>query len=619
MALLNFKIFSLNRLKLDELTEDVFTYLKRVYNTTGNEFTDASPFVQIIKVILNLGRMIFYYIESSITELNINTAFHERSIKGLSVLTGHNPSRGISARGSLTMTYNKSSNIEGQNITINNYTKIKNNSNNLTYIIVFSNNNMQLTIGAHDSNIEIPIIQGTLKYQQATGTGYGLQSFNFAASNTETIDNFFINIYVNGERWANVTSLLDMAYNQKACIIKTSINSGVDVYFGTGELGMIPPQGSSIICEYLLTAGEAGNILSSTDNDYWEFEDSGYDINGNYINLNEIYNLSTKTDIIFGTAEENIEITRQIAPYTSRSFVLANATNYKYFLSKLNIFSTIDAFSGFNILENSKIESQYLEAKNNYNNIKESYLAQLNLTGKSSNDTITLYNKLTTAKNTLDILEIKYNESKLDDNIIYLYLIPDITKRIDNTENYFTCDISKFTLTETEKTGIINLIEDSGQKISIIENRIIDPIFAKFAINIFIQMWSNYDFNSVKSTIISVVSNYLISNTRRDRIPVSDIIKIVENVSGVDSVSILFDADTNNQTYYGSGNYGIDNYGDIILQRNIIDKLGNIIELNDILPLFRGAFTSYNDIDYLDDINSIHSTINITLRGKSIN
>ena len=135
--------------------------------------------------------------------------------------------------------------------------------------------------------------------------------------------------------------------------------------------------------------------------------------------------------------------------------------------------------------------------------------------------------------------------------------------------------------------------------------------------NIFIQMWSNFDFNSVKSEIVSAVSDYLITNTRRDRLPVSDIIRIVEDIKGVDSVSVFFDADVNNQNYFGKGNYGIDQYGDIVLKRSVTDRLGNMLDINDIQPLFRGGFTSANGVYYEDDINSVIGPINITLRGKT--
>jgi hypothetical protein len=239
------------------------------------------------------------------------------------------------------------------------------------------------------------------------------------------------------------------------------------------------------------------------------------------------------------------------------------------------------------------------------------------LTGTDSEQAKELYEELIEAQKNMEALKIKYDDSKLDDNIIYLYLVPDISKRINFGENYFTCGIDRFTLSEDEKTGILNLIEDSGQKVITIDNKIVDPIFVKFSINIFIQMWANFNFNSVKSAIISALSDYLITNNRRDRIPVSDMIKIVEGVDGVDSVSIIFDADKNNETYYGKGNYGIDEYGDIVLSRAITDSLGNRVEVNDLLPLFRGGFTSPNGIEYSDSLDSLTGSVNITLRGKS--
>jgi copper chaperone CopZ len=130
-------------------------------------------------------------------------------------------------------------------------------------------------------------------------------------------------------------------------------------------------------------------------------------------------------------------------------------------------------------------------------------------------------------------------------------------------------------------------------------------------------MWSTYDFNSVKSAIISAVSDYLINNKRRDRLPVSDIIKVVELVDGVDSVSIFFDADINNQNYFGNGKFGLDEYGDIVLTRSVTDRLGNMLDINDIQPLFRGNFTSVNGVYYEDNINALVGPINITLRGKT--
>lgn len=612
-----FKIFSANRLSFDQMISDVMSYIKKIYGNNGDEFTMASPFGQLINVVTHLGRMILFYIENTITELNIKTAYHERSIRGLATLTGHVPSSGIGARGSLIMTYNMTSKYAGQALSIKNYSKIQNTGNGLMYTMVLPEPVMRLHVGTNDSNIEIPIIQGEVKYQQATGTGEVLQSFNFANKSGNIVDNFFMNVYVNNERWTNVVSVLDMGFNQKCCIIKPSLNGGVDVFFGTGLNGAIPSSGATIVFEYLVCAGIDGNVYGDLNDGYWRFEDSAYTSDGDYIDLNSIYTLSPGSEILFGTNSENISITRKLIPNVSRSFVLGNDINYKYLLNKLNMFSVIDVFSGFATTEDTKIDVEYTSARENYSSIKESYTKQVMLTGKTSQAAEELYEKMIEAQKNMETLKLKYDDSKLDDNIIYLYLVPDITKRITSSENYFTCSVDRFKLSDDEKNGILNLIDDSGQKIITVENKILDPNFVNFAINIFVQIWSNYNFNAVKSSIINAISSYLISNTRRDRIPVSDLIRIVEGVSGVDSVSIYFDADKNNSRLYGSGNYGIDEYGDIILTRNIVDKLGNTLNINDIYPLFRGGFTSYNDIEYSSDLNSLNGPINITLRGTT--
>ena len=617
MTKLNWKIFSANRIGLSQLYEDAMSYIKKVYDANGQEFSVASPFAQIVNVIVNLGRMILFYIETSINELNIETAYQSRSIKGLSELTGHVPSRGVSARGSLYMTYNMESGYQGETIYIKNYTKIKNTANGLTYLAIFPTNTLQLTVGAYDSKIEIPIIQGEIKYQQGTGTGEALQSFNFANKSDNVIDEFFLNVYVNGTRWESVKSIFDMTYEQEACVVRSSVNGGIDVFFGTGNNGKIPPVGSTILCEYIVSSGSSGNVSNAFAGNYWEFSDGGTDQNGDYVDLNEMYVLSSASDIIFGTDGESIEMTRQLAPHASRSFVLANPINYKTFLSKLNMFSVIDAFSGFHTTEDAKIEEQYNTALSEYQTLKTKYAAQVEYTGKDSDAAVSLSNELSAKRNEVDALKVRYDESKMDDNMIYLYLIPDLSKRLLENENYFTCPESRFKLTDIEKEGILNLIDDSGQRIVTVDNKIIDPVYVRFAMNIFVQIYNNYDFNSIKSQIIDTLSDYIINLSRRDRVPISDIIKIVESIEGVDSVTAYFDADVNNQNYFGEGIYGLDEYGDIVLSRALVDNLGNLLEINDVQPLFRGGFTSINGVYYEDNLDGIMGPINITLRGKT--
>ena len=614
-----FKMFEASRIRFDQLKEDVTEYIKSVYKTNGQEYTSASPFSQIITVLLHLGRMILFYVESAMTETNINTAVHERSIRGISTLTGHNPSRGIAARGTLKMIYNKKTEYDGYTLNIGNFTKIKNTSNGLTYLIVFPGDSMQYTVGVTSAVIEVPIIQGELKYQQGTGNGMGMQSFNFVPSSNETIDDYYVNVYVNGTRWKTTQSILDMTYDEKACIIKTGAVGGVDVFFGNGVNGAVPESGSTVLLEYLVCSGSAGNIndYSDAESVTWRFDGDGTFLDGSSVDLNKIFNLSPSSNIMFGTDGESVSMTRALAPHASRSFVLANKTNYEYFLRRLNMFSVIDVIQGFNTFEDNEAQVKYDIAEKKYITTRDSYLQQVKLTGQNSISTEEKYNEMTVADDELTKAQNLLNNSKLDDNILYLFLVPKLENRINETNNYFTCNKNAFILSTQEKESILNLIEQSGQKILTVDNVIIDPKMPMFSINIFIQMWSDYIFDNVKSSIISEISTYLLNNTRRDRIPLSDITRVVEGVNGVDSVSVYFDADKNNEIYYGKGNYGIDDFGDIVLERSLVDSLGNTITVKDIFPLFRGNFVSANNVEYSDDLTSISGPVNITLRGTT--
>lgn len=616
----NYNMFDKSRLRFNELYEDAINHLKTIYNIVGDYFTNASPTGQLLRVILHLGRMILYYIEDSITELNINTASRERSIKGLATLTGHNPSRGMAARGSIKLIYNNNSDYLGENVIIPNYTQITNQSNGLKYIMLLPSEHLKVVLQNGNILNSISIMQGEIKYQQATGNGYALQSFNFPfKSNNGMMDQFFCNIYVNGERWKGVESILDMTVNEKACIIKTGQSGGVDVFFGNGLNGAIPPVGSTILFEYLVHQGTNGNIdsINQTSNIFWKFESEGYLTNGEKIDLNEVFGIETENQVLFGTNGESLSMTRLLAPHASRSFVLATAENYKYFLRRLNIFSIIDAFQGFNTYEDIQKKNEYDKELAKLTTIKNNYIQERELSGNNSTKTTQLYNDLINQRKNVERCKNEYYLTKLDDNTVYLFLVPDITKRIDDTDNYFTCSIDSFNLTVDEKKAIKDLILESGQQMITTDLEIVTPKFPKFAINCFIQMWEGYEFEKIQNNIISNISDYLIHNNRRDRIPISDLIKVVEEIEGVDSVTIAFDADSQNKYIYGEDNYGIDEFGDIVLYRYINDENENLIEIKDIIPLFRGEFTSVNGIEYKDDLYEGIGPININLRGIS--
>lgn len=597
------KIFKLNRIKFSELYQDALAYIKATYAAVGQQFNTASPFGQLLQVVLHLGRMIFYYIEDSITGLNIRTAYRPDQVKGLAMLAGHDTSRPISARGACQIYYVDTGNYQLNGLTcyIPNKTKIISKRNGLTYTVLFGANNGKITMNA-GNYLEANLIQGQIKLQQATGTGEPLQSYNFAERNYQEVDQYYINVYVNGEPWEIYKSILDLGFNQKGCIVRTGINAGLDVFFGNGAMGAIPPKGSIIIIEYVVTDGENSNLFKDEINigDNWEWDGEGMLPSGDQVKLNKNFKIRLTTDIIFGTYGEDLALTQLIAPHVSRSYVLASETNYNYFFKRMNMFSDIEIFRGsYTVNGASVMELAKDKALEDYNASREAYNNAIEVYGDGSDQAAIAHKEMEKKYQIYEYASTKLSDNTYRDNTIYIFLVPDIKKRMAASSNYFTCDESLFVLSDDEQENIINLINSSGQRIITVENRIIQPKIVRFALNVQVKIWENYEEQDIYAEAIEKLSNYFVNRERKDMIPISDIISIFENnVQGIDSVKAQFVADVNNTNIYGNNFDGIDEYGDIILTRTIKNSNGQIMNVKDILPLIRGGFVDKNGTEY---------------------
>ncbi len=613
-----FQFFKTNRIRFSELFQDALNLLKATYEDVGQYFTVASPMGQLLQVTLHFGRMIFYYIEDVITELNINTASRPASVKGLAALTGHNASRALAARGTLRLSYNGAKlDIYGNTVTIPNYTQLTSNINGLTYTMVLPGEEIRLDLSSVTNYIDVNVMQGKIEYQQSTGTGDPLQSFNFQNKKGAGIDNYFVNVYVDGKRWEKRDSIFDMIFNEEAVIVKTGQTGGIDVFFGNGYNGMVPRLGSTILVEYLLTDGEPGNIKTpiteTTTN--WKFITRGYSLGAEDVDLNKILKVSIKNDIIFGTLEEPLYLTRLLAPHVSRSFTLANPNSYIYFLRKLNMFTIVDAIPGFATFEDKYALDKYNQARTTYETVSEQYRRLASTVGAASTQALNKKAELDKAQSEVYKWQSQLEEQKKDDNTVYLFLVPDVNKRISSSQNYYNCSLDSFSLSENEKTAILDMIEDSGQRIMTVDNAIMKLRYPKFVLNVSLITFEGFELDVIREQIISKTSEYFLKNTRRDRIPQSDLVRIIEGIDGVDSVMVWFEADKNNMNIYGNG-YGLDDYGDIILERFVYDAFGNKVSVKDIYPLIRGGFESNNGVYYDDNLDKNKlSTLNINLRG----
>lgn len=472
------KFLSTARIKTSEMLADTRTYISRLYGRTGELFTTASPFAQILEVLTELSNLIFFYIEDATVEQNILTAQNAESVYGLARLAGHDAFRGSSATGEIRVRLNTSAfnEIAGDAINIPANTIIKASKNNLQYILRTNNDQFRIE-KSNPEYLYIPIVQGTIEKQSVTGTGQKLQSFNLIIK--KNTDHDSVKVSVNSEPWTKYDSLYDMKYGTKGYIVKTGISGGLDLYFGNGSFGEIPVEGATISVEYLITEGSRGNLSGSKDLNF-KFETEGFDSLGNSYNLNQLLESAFTTAPVMGSDPESVELTKLIAPMQSHSFVLATPSNYEAFLSRYGMFSYLDA----------------------YNTTDDGYID--------------------------------------DDNVIYLFMLPDTARKLSKNNDYFNLNQDEFFFSEEETNGILNVLEKSGQQMITTEVKVVEPKVQFFRMDVKVRYFEGYDKTNLYTAIRSKISDYLINITRRDRLPKSDIIALLEGVEGIDSVNIRF-------------------------------------------------------------------------------
>lgn len=520
----NFKVLNKLSIYIEDILSQTINYLSSKFNQSKAVFTAASPFGQILLVVQNLTQLVFYYIEDAITELNINEATRLTSIYSLASLSGHNPSRAVSSIGEISLTTNSDA-IESpyEFAIIPNLSRIRCLNNGLTYILDLSQDEIRFSFDGKDNGSNLQIRQGIVETQTVIAKGLPTDSFSIASSQNYYVDNFTVNVYVNGEKWNKYESILDMPRNEKAFMVKTGITSGIDIYFGNGNFGKIPTKGSEIVVEYLVTEGKNGNIRTDDPSQIqFEFIDTGFSILGEEINLNDWVNIKATHAPFFGTNPEDANLTKLIAPRMSKSFALVNEDHYEIVLRKLKLFSVINVF--------------------------------------------------------LD---------PDDSRVFNLFLIPDIRQTFNTGQDYFNADLARFILTDYQKNELLRYIEKSGSKMTSTDARIIDPIPSNYVINTSIIVFDDVSADIIKRDILNNLGTFFIQNTRRNRIPKSDLIKIIEEVNGVDSVSVNIVSKNNElakASNPNSSDVGLDEFNDIITENNELaiikggfsDRYGNV-------------------------------------------
>lgn len=343
MSVVKFSSISFTGIK-----EEIERFLKKEHNKAGVLFSPASPYGHILSVIQNLHQMSILYLKNAINQFNLSNpnSNNPRIIRNAAIYAGHIPGRSISSTGTIKLSLksdiNIDSDIPGGRITFRNKSLLKNTTNSLDYSLNLGTDTTTYKITPNFSFF-LPIIQGKWKNKTFTSNGEKLQTISVSEIGSKDIENFNVEVIVNGELWSLKKHIWEMLPNEKACVVRTGFNNGIDIIFGNSGFGEVPRIGSPIEVNYLSTDGSNGNIFRRTRNDF-KFIGDIIDGNGESIDPEQLFNVDIYTDINFGSDGESIEFTKNILPISSNNFVLGLPQQYAYQIKKLGVFSHVNAY-----------------------------------------------------------------------------------------------------------------------------------------------------------------------------------------------------------------------------------------------------------------------------------
>jgi len=349
MAVVKFSSISFTGIK-----SEIESFLKKEHNKAGVLYSPASPYGQILSVIENLHQMSLLYLKNAINQFDLSNpnSLNPRVIKNAAIFAGHNPGRSISATGTLRLTLKSNTDIEkdipGSRITISNKTLMRNKTNSLDYSI-----NLGVETVTHritpNYQFFLPIIQGKWTPKTFTGTGEQLQTISLSELGQKDVENFNVEVIVNGDLWVVKKHIWEMLPEEQACVVRTGFNGGIDVIFGNDGFGAAPEIGSVIEINYLVSDGSNGNIFRRTRDDFRIVGDI-IDGNGETIDIEKFFNIDIFNDINFGADAENLLFTKNILPIASNNFVLGLPQQYAYEIKKLGVFSHVNAYEKSNTI-----------------------------------------------------------------------------------------------------------------------------------------------------------------------------------------------------------------------------------------------------------------------------
>lgn len=415
-----FKFLTSESGKINTMRSQVNSMLNRIL--PNRILSKANIFNLTLDVVQDISNVNLFYVEDSLNENNINTAQKDVSVYGLARLSGYNAVRPISSRGTLKISLKQGIQALTPQLILKDIVLVCDN-NSLKYVSNIKNDIVK--VNTSTDNIFIEFIEGEKKEQSFVCDGSNLFTVNL--DDNEAIENYEVSVLVNGVSYDKYDSLYDMGVTTKGYLLKNGIGNQIDIVFGDGIHGVKPLDGEVVTISYLTTNGELGNI---SDDVTFSVDDGFYDVNGESIDVGNYIEITVDSGFSLGSNGEDIETTRNMSGYNSRSLVFARPENMKAYLSRLSILSHIDVYTDE---EDDKIFN--IVALNNiYDNI-EKYSDYLTLDTSdillSDKVKTEIKDMLNNSRRQLTSSEIVFKDAEFKKYAMFIYIDADVRNKVE--------------------------------------------------------------------------------------------------------------------------------------------------------------------------------------------
>ena len=563
----NFKFLTTAAARIEIMTAQLDQYLSQYFQKAKTYYSRKSIFGQVINYIKDLSNLIMYYVHKSTTENNIITAQNDVSLAHFAELSGHNIVRYISSKGSVRfhLLPNTASEI-GNTLIVRKYAELKCEANSLTYLVDIADEHKIISLSKND--FVLPVIEGKIKEFSFVSDGTPIQTIHL--EETENIEMYEVKVFVNEESWEQVAGLTEMTYQSKSWFVKTGFINALDIIFGDGVRGAIPPRGANIRIQYIISNGEYGNLPEGNEITFKPL--SGfYDGNSAEVELAEYATITKEAGFILGSYGDSKEVLRNIIGFNDRTLVLAADKNYEALISQFSTLSRVHVWSSPDNL------------------VIKNLLVLPNLNNRLNNSKDYLY---------LDEKALFLTQEQKDALVSYIET---------SNKSYAALEI-RF-VEPTVRKYAINVYLDAGTEIQqTLRDRVEDTCISVFVKYTFDKLKLNTNLNIVKADIIKAL---------REALP------------GADSIAANIISEANEEAkingfYYERENLVLKSTTKKVIVDPNIDPCIGLSENNDVIsdwldivPLLRGNFKIFDKNITDNNYPVLQDAVNVYIKSTS--